>query len=382
MLNSPEQVLLSIKNSNKILLTAKKNADTDTIASLLSLYIILKKLRKDAQIILDTPKIPLRLKFLPNLDALLTPIVPMNKFIISLDITQNKIDEFTYDIAENRLNIYLTPKNGSFDKSMVSCSSGNFKYDLAIVVDTQDIEHLGSVFENNTEFFYKTPVINIDHVAENTRFGQVHHIDLTATSTTEVIYDLFFPKNDNLLDEPMATTLLTGIIAKTKSFKTPQITPKTLNMVSQLLGFGARRDDIIQNLYRTKSLETLKLWGKVLLGLQYDNNLKLAWTRIERADFENSGAGEETLEEMIEEILNCSPQAQIIHLAWQKQEGKNKSLVYSDYFNTLDLTKPLGPKGTKQTCYIENETETLSVWMDKVNAKIKQSLEALPAKNR
>ena len=65
----------------------------------------------------------------------------------------------------------------------------------------------------------------------------------------------------------MATALLAGMIAATNSFQSPQVTPQTLELASQLIVRGADRQKVIESLYRTKDIDTLKNWGKVLSRL-------------------------------------------------------------------------------------------------------------------
>jgi nanoRNase/pAp phosphatase (c-di-AMP/oligoRNAs hydrolase) len=55
-----------------------------------------------------------------------------------------------------------------------------------------------------------------------------------------VLFHLFENWNRHLIDESLATTLLAGMIAKTKSFRTPDVTPKTLSTASQSLAHAAK----------------------------------------------------------------------------------------------------------------------------------------------
>ena len=49
----------------------------------------------------------------------------------------------------------------------------------------------GETYHNNTGFFNKTPIINIDHKSENEQFGNINLIDITASTTAEIIFSLF-----------------------------------------------------------------------------------------------------------------------------------------------------------------------------------------------
>ncbi len=382
MMNTQEQVLQTIKKSSKILVTAKKNTSKDTIASILGLFHILKKLKKEVSIILDSKEVPPKLQFLPNQkEAISNQISPIGQFIISLDISRKKINEFSYDITDNYLNIYITPKTENFHGDDVKTQDVSSQYDLIIVLDTADIEQIGRFYEKQTELFFKTPIINIDHDADNERYGKINHIDLTSTSTSEVIHHLFFPKNNNLLDEDIATCLLTGIIAQTQCFKSPQVTPKTLNTVGQLISYGGKREEIIKHLYRTKSLDVLKIWGQILTHLHYDPNHAFVWSTLPRGDHSiQKELSFEILYEVIEELITHSPGVQIIALFFEDKDRKNKAIVYTEgNLNALKLTQSLNPKGSKKYVLIEFKDPSQEQATKQLRSVIQNQIKHLPS---
>ena len=121
------------------------------------------------------------------------------------------------------------------------------------------------------------------------------------------------------IDADIATALLAGMITKTNSFKTENTKPNTLTIASRLMHLGANRDHIVQNLYRTRAISTLKLWGQALSHLQYDKSIGLVWTTITRDDFTRAGAQEHELYEIIDELIASSPEAKIIALLHEHQ---------------------------------------------------------------
>jgi hypothetical protein len=140
---------------------------------------------------------------------------------------------------------------------------------------------------------------------------------MNATSTAEILFNFLESLNPQLVDEEVATYLLAGMISKTKSFKSPNVTPRTLGIASQLIARGARREEIIKNLYQTKTIGTLKLWGRVLMRLKSDSSTKIVWSLITRDDFITSGAEEEELPEVIDELIANSPEADIVVLFYE-----------------------------------------------------------------
>jgi nanoRNase/pAp phosphatase (c-di-AMP/oligoRNAs hydrolase) len=348
-LNLNQQIFEATKQSNRILVTFQKDPNGDALSSGLGLALILQKLEKKVDVVSDNFSIPKNFSFLPKIEQVQPSIADLKKFVISFDISQNKINDLSYDIRGNKLNIFITPEQ-IIDKHEIKTGTSGFKYDLIFVVDTPDLESLGNVYYKNTDFFYHTPTINIDHSPANENFGQINLINLTAASTSEIIFQLLESLNINFLDEDIATLLLTGIISKTKSFKMPTVTPHTLSTASRLVAQGARREDIVKNLYQTKSFDTLKLWGRALARLRSDTSCNLVWTVLTREDFITTGASPDKLIEVVDELIFNSRHADIVALIYEAPEEKNKICCFvssEKNINLLSLTKPLESDGSK-----------------------------------
>ena len=107
--------------------------------------------------------------------------------------------------------------------------------------------------------FYETPVINIDHHASNNDFGQINLVDVVAASTTEVLYKVLLEAEQKyekkLITEDVATLLLAGIITDTGSFQHANTSPKSMEVSAELLDLGARQQEIIKNIYKTKKTQ-------------------------------------------------------------------------------------------------------------------------------
>ena len=306
-LSSFQQIYELIEKSKKIIITLPKNPSTDSIASGLGLFLFLEKIKKKVKVVCNEFELPPHHQFLPKSKEILSDLTALRKFIISLDVTKTKVRELSYDIADDKLNIFITPKSGFFDPRDISTSVSKFEYDLIFVLDSPDLESLGKLYDDNTEFFYHTPIVNIDHKPTNENFGQINLIDLVATSTSEIIFELVKEYKENIMDEYIATSMLAGIISKTKSFQSASVTPKSLAVASHLIEQGARRDEIIKNLYRTKSISSLKLWGRALARLRTDFDGRVVWTLLNREDFNRSEASWKDLEGVVDElIINCT----------------------------------------------------------------------------
>ncbi|PLX21482.1 hypothetical protein C0584_02595 [Candidatus Parcubacteria bacterium] len=351
MLNQEQQIFEQIKKAKNILITFSAEWSGDAVSSALGLYKFLKKLDKQVDIAADPTHKNEIYTFLPGYADINPSLKNLKNFIISLDTSSTKVDKVKYNKEDDKLKFIISPKEGNFSSEDVSTSSSKFKYDLIFSLDASDIESLGSIYEEDTEFFYKTPIINIDHHSENEEFGQINLVDLTAVSTSEILFSLLSKYSRDTIDDEVATPLLTGIISKTKSFKTQNVTPDSLSTVAQLISMGADREKIVNTLYRSRSIGVLKLWGRVLARLNNNHEGKLVWSVLSNMDFSKTNTGERDLSEVIDELIISIPEARIIVLIYETKEGnvnKTKALVYSmKGVNALQISKDFDTKGTK-----------------------------------
>jgi nanoRNase/pAp phosphatase (c-di-AMP/oligoRNAs hydrolase) len=386
-MNINQQFFNLIKKSNNILISFPIDWNGDAISASLALFLFFKKIGKNVEIgaeqmrKTDNFKIPIEsFKFLPSFSSIKNSLENLTKFIVSVDLKNAKISQIKYVIENNKLNFIISPQDGFFTEKDISSNISGFKYDLIITIDSQDLESLGRIYDNNIEFFYKTPIINIDQSPENEEFGQLNILDLKAVSVTEIVFNLINEYNKKLIDEDIATCLLTGIIFRTKSFKTPNITPRVLSITSKLIEMGARREEIVANLYRSRSLNTLKLWGRVLNNLSTNENNSIIWATLFKNDFQITKSSEENLQDIIDELIISIPTAKVIIIFYSltemsvlenqylsdedKIDFSNKTLVVhnsnENIFKTnisvcsvknidaLSLIKNLKPEGTKK----------------------------------
>jgi len=343
-----------INKSSNILIVCEQNYSVDGVSSALALYDVLKKQGKDVTVVSDTAKTPDNLSFLSGITDMISELKGLQQTIISLDTSKKKVSDFSYDVQDGKLKIFLTPEYGSIEAKDMDVSSTGYKYDLIITTDVDDLPSVGSIFEKNTEFFYNTPIINFGHTTENEHFGQVNLVDIAKTSVAEILFDVLEQEFKNSVDHDIATALLTGLISKTKGFKSQNVTPRSLQVASTLIENGANRELIIQKLYQTKSIETLKLWGTTLSRLKKEPQHNIAWSYIGFDDFESLNATPESLREIIEELIINAPEAKIVSIFYEYPRGKNKALLYSaKEYDSLQLAKTLSPFGNKMFAQFE-----------------------------
>ncbi len=384
MLTQEQQIFEQIKKASNILITFKKTWTGDAVASALAIFLFLKKMDKNVDVVAEKFSLNKLYSFLPGYTEIKHKLDNLRKFIISLDVTNTKVSQIKYTQEKNQLNFIISPKDGFFSSSDITSGASGFKYDLIITIDTPDLESLGTIYDNDTEFFYHTPIINIDHSSNNEGYGQIDFIELTAVSTSEIVFSLMESFGQDFIDDNIATCLLTGMIAETKSFKTNNVTPRALLTASQLMSLGARREEIVNNLYRSKSINVLKLWGRVLARLSSSLDNKLVWSTLSAADFLKTNSSEKDLTDVIDELIVSIPQAKVIAIIYENIENKESSnesinktnlLLYTiKNIDSLGLIKEFNPTGTKSLSraiinlpIIEAEKTIIETIQDKLN---------------
>ncbi|MBU0577771.1 DHH family phosphoesterase [Patescibacteria group bacterium] len=337
-----DQVLNLIDKSQNILLLTHAKADCDGLGAMLSSYLVLKELGKNVTAVTNDPT-PENLAFLPSVNMVQNSLMSSKDFIITLDLTNTALSKIKYNLEEdNRVNIIITPKGGVFTKEDVSFSQGNNKFDLIIIFDTGNLEHLGPIYDKNSELFFETPIINIDHHASNTDFGQVNIVDVVAASTTEVLFEIFEAMekkyDKKFVTKDIATLLLAGIITDTGSFQHANTSPRSMEASARLLDLGGRQQEIIKNIYKTKKLSTLKLWGVVLSKVQVDPIYRMVWSTISREDLKEANASSEESEGIIDDLLTNAPGAEVIMLI-KYNDGNYISVSMRSTTNSVDVGK-------------------------------------------
>ncbi len=312
-----------IKRYKRILVVPHANVDPDGLSSALACYQVFKSLGKDVTVICPDV-LPEALEFLPGFEKLQQTIDASQEFVITINLQDGvEVDKLRYTVEDQRVNIIVMPKKGAIRSQQISLAEGERSYDLIVVVDTADTALLGSFYTDHVDLFGSVPVLNIDHHISNTNYGQLQLIDPTAASATEVLYGWFMNEPDmrSAITPDLATLLLTGLITDTRSFQNPNTTPRSLEVGAELLEKGARQQEIIQHIYKTKPLSTLKIWGRALNRIQIDREARIVWSAVSKEDLAEMGATSKETHGILDELISTIPDADVYVLFTEFEEG-------------------------------------------------------------
>jgi nanoRNase/pAp phosphatase (c-di-AMP/oligoRNAs hydrolase) len=321
-----EQFQNFLKKSQDILIVLPPNFQGDNWGAALGLYNILNNSSKNTTI-LFAGEIQEKFSFLSSPKKQIKNISGARDFVLSFDTSRNKISNVRWEKENEHLNIFVTPERGTIDPRDFSFVLAKFKYDLIIVLGSPDLESLGEIYEKNTDLFFEVPVINIDNKSENDNFGKINIVDVTASSCSEIIFDLLEDNQKEKINKDTAQNLLTGLIAATERFQKRNTTPKTFFIASQLMARGADQQEIIRWLYKTQPLSLLKLWGRAMAKLNWNEKLKMAWSEISVRDFVESRANPKTLPLIMDKLRENYSEGKIFMLLFNDTPNSSVALI-------------------------------------------------------
>lgn len=243
-----DQIYDAIDHSQRILLSMHRGPDGDTAGSALALSHYLTQIGKEHVVCCIDP-LPESLRFLPGAST-----------VVQTSTLTDPLHTLTFD--------------------------------LVIVLDSSDSTFNGVSTYLDT-LTTKPTIINIDHHATNTQYGDIQLVIDTASSTCEIVYSLLAHRA--VLTKDMATCLLTGLMTDTGGLTNLATTASAVHTASALLLRGAQMKQIIRNTMLNRNVPTLKLWGRALDRLHITPQ-GIAVTAVTLKDIQECDADAEAVE--------------------------------------------------------------------------------------
>jgi phosphoesterase RecJ-like protein len=243
-------VVAAIREDDRFLLTAHEGPDGDALGSLLAMHAILEQLGKDSVMFLASKEFPLPIeyRFLP---------------------LEEVFHEAPADVA---------------GRTILFLDCGN--------IDRMPVEWLQSP---------KGRILNIDHHHDNTRFGDVNLVDVEASSTAEIVFELAGLLDARITPE-IADALYVGLVTDTGRFMYENTDARSHRMAADLIEAGVNVHDIYRRLYERVPLEKLRLISRALEKVERYPDCGLAITYIEESDYAATGSSEVLTEGIIDYV--------------------------------------------------------------------------------
>lgn len=243
-------VAQAIRDHDDFVISVHENPDGDALGSMLAMKLALDQLGKHSTIFLTgTAPLPFEYRFMP-LD----------------DLVRGEPDEL---LGRNLL-----------------------------ALDAANEKRMGSDQRLRTEAPF---VVVIDHHHDNSRFGNVNLVVAEASSTSEVLRDVFTELKVRLTPE-IAEALYIALVTDTGRFQYANTSPKTLRLAAELIEDGADAHRIFQHVYETVELSKLKLLARALEHVEVHEGGRLVISWLERKDFEQTGASSGASDGVVESL--------------------------------------------------------------------------------
>jgi phosphoesterase RecJ-like protein len=250
MADDMQAVAAALRERGRFLVTSHEAPDGDALGSLLGMQLALRSLGKDAVMFLGGP----------------APLPGEYRFLELAD--RGLLRELPADAGERVL----------------------------VAVDCASASRVGA----EPGLVERAPyTINIDHHHDNPRFGDVNLIVPDASSTGEVLADVFRELGVELTPE-IAEALYIALVTDTGRFQYANTTPKALRLAAELVEAGADVHRVFQGVYENVQFAKLKLLARALDRARVLEGGEIVVSHLLRDDFEAVGATEPYSEGIID----------------------------------------------------------------------------------
>lgn len=310
-----DNIIEEIKKAENIVILTHETPDGDAIGSSLAMKGALKKLGKNADVIIrEVPKI---FKFLPE---------------------SEEIKKDT-DIK---------------------------KYDLAISLDCADFKRLvgNEYFENAKQ------TIVIDHHGSNKMYGDINFVNPVSPACCQILIGMF-QYFDITIDKEIGTCILTGIITDTGGFRYSGVTAETFEFTAELLEKGVNVSDIYKRVLETKTKANFELMKRTIYRMEFLEDGKVTFTYITNKDLADVNAGIGDHEGLVE-IGRDIEGVEVSIFIRQKDDDENTykvSMRSNEYVNVSDVCLMFGGGGHEKAA-----GATVQGNVDQVKQKILKEL--------
>lgn len=161
----------------------------------------------------------------------------------------------------------------------------------------------GTIERNPVEAFRRpgTPMLNIDHHHDNTRFGSVNLVVEDASCTAEIVWEL-----GRALEVPLtsrvAEALYVGLITDTGRFMYENTSAKAHLMAADLLASGIDHPEIYRRVYEGWPEPKLRLFARALSRAVRHAGGALTMTLLSAEDFRQTGAEPSYVEGVVDRL--------------------------------------------------------------------------------
>lgn len=191
-------------------------------------------------------------------------IRPDGDCIGSCTALYNYLNNNRHIFGIEKIDVYLEPFGNEFSvlkgsEDVIHSYESDEEYDLFISLDCGSLDRLGNALK-----YFKSAknTLNIDHHVSNDLFAQSNHVVDYASSTCEVLFELF---DYELITKEIGECLYVGLIHDTGVFKHSNTSERTLQIAGRLVSTGINFSQLIDESFYSRSYMQTQLLGRCLM---------------------------------------------------------------------------------------------------------------------
>jgi bifunctional oligoribonuclease and PAP phosphatase NrnA len=240
----------ALRSNERFLLTTHEGPDGDALGSMLAMHAILSVLGKDSVMFLGAKEFPLPVEY---------RFLPLEE-------------------------VFHEPPADVADRTMVFLDCGN--------IDRMPVDWLSNGGQT---------IINIDHHHDNTLFGAVNLVDVGASCTAQIVYELAQELGVEITPE-MAAALYVGLVTDTGRFMYENVDARAHRMAADLIDAGVDVGDTFRRLYERVPMEKLRLISRAIDKIERYDDGRLSVVYLAAEDYATTGSSEVFSEGIIDYV--------------------------------------------------------------------------------
>lgn len=238
------------------------------------------------------------------------------------------------------------------------------EYERIIAVDVASPAQLGAL-----EYLHERVNLIIDHHAMNTRFA--NYYEELCSSCAEIIY--IIGKRLGVLkriDKHFFDCVYAGMTSDTGGFRYSSVTPRTMNLASEILGFGIDHAEINRIIFEAKTMGEIKAQRLAYENMRLYSDGALAIVSFSNKTKEENGILDEDIGDIVNTVRGLEGVLVAISLKQASNEN-NKYFISSRSNAEIDVSEvcsSLGGGGHKRAAgasiSASSEEEAISACRD------------------
>ena len=243
--NAQEQIIAKLKESESILIAVNDSPSVDELSSALALTLAINNSGKHATAV-SSGKMPDALAFLRPEKTFENSVDSLRDFIIALN--KEKADHLRYKLVGDHVKIFITPYRSIISEKDLEFEQGDFNIDFVLALNVESQDRLDGALAAHGRIFHDASV-GILTVGENqTNLNGTHWHTENASSLSEISVQIIESLGKKNLTQPVATALLTGIVAETDRFSNAKATAEVMSLAAKLISSGADQQLVVSKI--------------------------------------------------------------------------------------------------------------------------------------